>query len=329
MRFLTPLGALAALAALLPLAAAVHGRLRAAAVARKLGLDPPPRWSVGRRSAAVTAALALLGLAAAQPALTAQNLVRTRTDAEILFVIDTSRSMAASLTPSSPTRLARALEAAVRLRGTIPEVPAGLATLTDRVLPDLLPVPDAAGFDATAERAVTIEQPPPAARSMRITSYAALDDIVTGNYFEPRVKRRVIVLLTDGESNPFDPGQLARELAASQGYRFLAIRFWKEGEEVFDANGRPEPGYHADPSGRALLAELASGLGGRSFEESDGGAAAAYLRQIVGRGSTGRARAVLGQRALAPYVAALALALLLAAMVPWGPMRRRILAPGR
>jgi hypothetical protein len=329
MTFLTPLGGLAALAVLLPLGAAVHGRMRVAALARSLGLDPPRRWSVGPRTAAASVAVALLGLAAAQPALSDETLVATRTDVAVLFVLDTSRSMAASLTPTSPTRLARAIKAAVALRAAIPQVPAGVATFTDRVLPDLLPVPDVAGFDAVLERAVTIEDPPPIAQAVRATNYGALDDIATGNYFEPRVTRRVIVLLTDGESNPFDPGALSRQLGVQEGYRFLSIRFWNANEAVFDANGRPEPAYHPDPTGRLLLGELAAALGGRSFEESQAGAAASYLRQIIGRGPTGRARRVLGQHALAPYLAALALAILLAVTLPLGLLRERILTPRR
>jgi hypothetical protein len=330
MTFLTPLGGLAALAVLVPIGAATHGRIRTAALARRLGLDPPPRWSLGPRSAAAAAAVALLGLAAAQPALSDEALVRTRTDVAVLFVLDTSRSMAASLTPTSPTRLARAIKAAVQLRAAIPEVPSGVATFTDRVLPDLLPVPDVAGFDAVLERAVTIENPPPITQAVRATNYAALDDIATGNYFAPRVTRRVIVLLTDGESNPFDPGALGRELGVQEGYRFVAIRFWNANEAVFDANGHPESGYHPDPTGRVLLAEIAAALGGRSFEESQTAAAASYLHQIVGRGAaTGRARRVLGQRALAPYVAGLALALLLVSMIPLDGIQRRILVPRR
>jgi len=329
MTFLTPLGGLAALAVLLPLGAAARGRIRTAALARALGLDPPPRWSLRPRSAAAAAAVALLGLAAAQPALSDEAIVPMRTDVAVLFVLDTSRSMAASLAPTSPTRLARAIRAAVQLRAAVPQVPAGVATFTDRVLPDLLPVPDVAGFDAVLERAVTIEDPPPITQAVRATTYAALDDIATGNYFEPHVTRRVIVLLTDGESNPFDPGSLGRELGIQEGYRFLAIRIWNPNEAVFDANGRPEPGYQPDPTGRVLLAELAAALGGRSFEENETGAAASYLRQIVGRGASGRARRVLGQRALAPYVAGLALALLLVSVIPLGVIRRRILAPRR
>jgi hypothetical protein len=324
MSFLTPLGALAALAALFPLSAAVHGRIRSAAAARRLGLDPPPRWSVGLRTAAVAAAVALLGVAAAQPVLSDETLVSTRNDVALLFVLDTSRSMAASLTPTSPTRLARAAQAAARLRMAIPQVPAGVATLTDRVLPDLLPVPDVAGFDAVVERAVTVEDPPPVTNAAVATNYAALDNIATGNYFGPRVRRRVIVLLTDGETNPFDPGLLAHQLGIHAGYRFLAIRFWNQNEAVFDADGRPEPGYHPDSTSRVLLAELAAALGGRSFEESQTSAAASYLRQVVGHGSTGHARQMLGQRALAPYFAGLALALMLISA-----LRRRAIGRSR
>ena len=297
MSFLTPLAALAGFAVLLPLSAAAYSRGRAAAAARRLGLDPPPRWWVGWRVAVAAIAVVILGLAAAQPVLTDQTVVRTRRDVAVLFVLDTSRSMAASLTPTSPTRLARAKQAAVRLRAAIPDVPAGVATLTDRVLPDLLPAPDGAGFDAVANRAVAIEDPPPITQATNATSYAALDNIATGNYFTKRTTRRVIVLLTDGESNPFDPNQIAHELSPLAGYRFLAIRFWNQNEAVFDPDGQREPGYHPDPIGRVLLAQLASALGGRSFEESQSdGTAASYLRQVVGGGSVGRARGFPGRR---------------------------------
>ncbi|HEX4035534.1 MAG TPA: vWA domain-containing protein [Solirubrobacteraceae bacterium] len=326
MTFLTPLGALAAFAVLLPLAAAMHGRGRVVAAARRLGLDPPRRWSLGLRSAGAAVAVALLGLAAAQPALTDASVVRTRTGIAALFVVDTSQSMAASLTPTSPTRLARAITAAVQLRAAIPEVPAGVATFTDRVLPDLLPVADVAGFDAVARQAVTIEDPPPTTQAVRSTNYTALSDIATGNYFAPGVKRRVIVLLTDGESNPFNPGALADQLGGRQGYRFLAIRFWNQDEAVYDANGRPEPAYHPDPTGRVLLDELALALGGRAFEESGTQAAASYLRTIVGTGPTAGTRRILGQEALAPYVVGVALALLLVIVLPPGLLRRRIVA---
>jgi hypothetical protein len=136
----------------------------------------------------------------------------------------------------------------------------------------------------------------------------------------------VIVLLTDGESNPFDPDRLARQLGTHAGYRFLAVRFWNQNEAVFDADRRREPGYQPNPTGGVLLAELATALGGRFFEESQTSAAASYLRQVVGHGPTGRTRRALGQHALAPYIAGLAVALLLVCVVPQSVVGRCMLA---
>jgi hypothetical protein len=209
------------------------------------------------------------------------------------------------------------VRAAVRLRAAISDVPAGVATMTDRVLPDLLPVADVAGFDAVAERTVAIESPPPRNSGVRATTYAALADVASGNYFDPRVTRRVVVLLTDGESNPFDAGEVARSLAAGRGYRFVAVRFWHAGEAVYGSNGKAEAGYRPDPTGRAILDGLAAAAGGRAFEERDAGAAAAYLRQVVASGPTGVSRGITRSRQpLGPYAAAVALLLLLAALGP-------------
>ena len=61
----------------------------------------------------------------------------------------------------APTRLDRAKREAESLRAELRDIPAGAATLTDRVLPNLLPVPDRAAFDATLQDAVAIEEPPP------------------------------------------------------------------------------------------------------------------------------------------------------------------------
>jgi hypothetical protein len=316
MTFLTPLGGLVALAALIPLAAFVAGRGRVAAVRSALGLMPPPRTSMARQAVAV-AAIAVLGLAAAQPALSAVVTGRTRTNVEVLFVLDTSLSMAASASADSPTRLERAVAAAARLRTAIPTVPCGIATLTDRVLPDLLPVTDVAVFDRVLTQAVAIESPPPIETDIvRDTTYTALEDIGNGNYFEPGVARRVVVLLTDGESLPFNPSQITSQLPPALGYRFLAIRFWAADEGVYDANGQRQPGYHPYPAGKALLAQLAASLGGRSYEEADLGEAADYLHQIVGTGRTTTTRRAASVRTLAPFVAGLAVLLLTLALAP-------------
>lgn len=317
MTFLTPLGGLVALAALIPLAAFLAGRRRVAAVRRALGLMPPRRASIARQ-AAVVAAIAVLGLAATQPALPSVSRGRTRTNVAVLFVLDTSRSMAASAAARARTRLERAVAATALLRAEIPTVPCGIATLTDRVLPNLLPVTDVAAFDSVLSQAVAIESPPPLnTLGILATDYASLEDIGSGNYFEPGVSRRVVVLLSDGESDDFHRSEIAAQLPPAFGYRFLAIRFWAADEGVYDANGRREPGYHPNPAGKVILAQLAAALGGRFFEEAQLAEAADYLRQIVGSGRTvTTTRSAASVRTLAPFVAAVAILLLALALAP-------------
>jgi hypothetical protein len=69
MTLLTPFGLILALASLLPLAAAFASRARTEVVRRRLGL-PPPERSTELRPLLAASAIALLGLAAAQPAIT-------------------------------------------------------------------------------------------------------------------------------------------------------------------------------------------------------------------------------------------------------------------
>ena len=89
---------------------------------------------------------------------------------------------------------------------------------------------------------------------MRATSYGALADIAAGNDFAPAATRRIVVLLTDGESNPVQSGDLADKLAAGRGYRFVAVRFWRGNESVYDAEDKAEAAYRPDPSGADDLA---------------------------------------------------------------------------
>jgi hypothetical protein len=315
MTFLTPLGGLVALLALLPLAAAVFAHRRTGSVRRTLGLPSPEHRAELLPPAVAAAGVVLLGLAVAQPALTRTSSPRVRRDVQALFVLDTSRSMAASSSPTAPTRLDRAAAAAVTLRAAIPQVESGVLTLTDRVLPDLLPVPDVQGFNGVVQRAVRIESPPPRSSSVRATSYGALADIASGNDFAPSASLRIVVLLTDGESNPVQNADVAGRLAAGHGYRFMAIRFWQSDESVYGADGKAEAAYRPDPSGATTLRDLAAALGGRSFEEGETGAAAAYLRGLAGTGPTVRAAGVDRSRVpLAPYVALLGLVALFVAL---------------
>jgi hypothetical protein len=152
---------------------------------------------------------------------------------------------------------------------------------------------------------------------VRATTYDALGDISSGNDFAPSASRRIVVLLTDGESSPVQSGALAGRLAASRGYRFVAIQFWRRDESVFGTDGKPESGYRPDPSSQATLHDLTAALGGRSFDESQIGPAAAYLRTVAGTGPTVRVAGTSATRMpLAPYIALLGLLALLAALGP-------------
>jgi hypothetical protein len=305
--FLTPRGALLGLGVVLPLAALALAARREKSARAVLGLEPPGRSRRWRPALAVAAVSGLLALAATQPVLRSTTTIATRTDAQALFVIDISRSMLASRAPTSRTRIERARDEAIRLRDDLADVPAGVATLTDSVLPDLLPVPGRDVFDETVRRAVQVDNPPPATGAVTATSLAALGAVGTQSFFPRSAKRRVAIVLTDGESRPFELGRTARELARTPGVTPIFVHVWRGNERVFDPGGRAEPAYHPDPSSSATLAALAQATRGRVFGENRIGAVAKAVRTALGRGPTRPAGLAVSTTALGPYVALSAL----------------------
>jgi hypothetical protein len=146
---------------------------------------------------------------------------------------------------------------------------------------------------------------------VRATSYGALAAVPSAGYFAPTATRRVVVLLTDGESTPTDTGAVAQAFAARGGYELVAVRFWGPDETVYGAGGRPDAAYRPDPSGRAVLAALAGAVRGRAFEEDAVNAAVSAVRADVGRGPTVAAAGADRTRTLlAPYLVGVSLLLL-------------------
>jgi hypothetical protein len=310
---LSPLGAIVGLPALAALGVVALGRRRADGARRALRLAAPPAYRDRARVGLAAGVAVALTLAASQPALTHEARARVRRDVQALFVVDTSRSMAASTKPGSPNRLDRATAAAARLRGALPDVAAGVATLTDRVLPDLLPAPDILGFDGVTARAVAIESPPPKDSAVRATSFDALASIPGGGFFAPGTASKLVVVLTDGESSPVQTNEIVHAFAAAGGFHLVFIRFWGDGEAIYGADGRREAGYVPDPSGDALVRSLAAALGANAYGESDLAAARQRLVELAGHGPT--AASVASSEThdpIAPYLAAVALAFLLA-----------------
>jgi hypothetical protein len=304
--FLTPFAALVGVAAVIPLLARALAGRRVKQARRELHLPEAPRLRQLPLVLALVGVVALLALAAAQPAIRTTTSARVRTDAQALFVLDISRSMLAARSARSATRLQRAKREAIALRAAIPDVPSGVASFTDQALPYLFPNPDPATFDETVTRSVAIEQPPPVNESVVATSLGALGALGTQNYFPRSARRRLVVVLTDGESVPFDPRQVARQLAAGPGIHLVLVHVSAPGEGVY-SNGRPEPGYHENAASVAALSSLAAAAGGSDFSERDLGGAIRAEQAAVGRGPTvveGRSERT---RTLAPYVALAAL----------------------
>jgi hypothetical protein len=307
--FLTPWGALLALTAVVPLAALALAARRERRARALLGLRAPAaprRWV---RPLLVAAVLGLLGLAAAQPVLRSTTSIKVRTDSEAFFVIDVSRSMLASRTPSSTRRIARARTDAIRLRQRLLDVPSGVAALTDRVLPYLMPVGNAGIFEQTVNRAVAVGQPPPATNSVTATNLGSLGALGTQSFFSPGVKHRIAIVLTDGESRPFDQHQTAQALGRVTP---IFIRIGGSDESVYASNGQAESGYHPDPSAGLTLGSLAQAAGGRTFAEGQLGAAARAVRSALGQGPVHAEGLTVSTRPLGPYLALGALAPLLA-----------------
>ena len=325
--FLTPLGGFAVLAVLLPLAGALLAARRAKGPRRTLGLSAPPLRSHGALAVTALSLFALLGLAATQPVLRLERPVSARPDAEAFFLFDISRSMLAARAVDAPTRFARAVDLAVRLRGALADVPVGVASLTDRTLPHLFPTVDQEAHARVVRRALAIERPPPRDRAVRATDFRAIDALADENYFSPESVHRLVVVWTDGESRPFDAAALVRKLER-HGVALVVVRLWHPDERVFGKQGRPEP-YRPDPASVMQLARLAkAGDSARVFSEDDVDAAGAAARRLLGSGPLVEAGTAEPLVPLAPYVV-LAAALPLAALLARGGVRARAVTLGK
>ena len=159
--FLTPLDTLFALAAALPLAAFLVTERRSGNIRRRLSLAAPRRRTVRPVALALAVLTSLVAVAVAQPVVVRQQLVSERADAQAFFLFDTSLSMRASAGPGKPTRLTRAKRIAFRLRAQLRDVPIGIASMTDRALPNLMPTTDDALFTRTLLQSVAVDHPPP------------------------------------------------------------------------------------------------------------------------------------------------------------------------
>ena len=268
---LTPLGALLAVGVVVPLFALRRIRRRAQAARETLGVAEPGRRTLLLPLSALVAGGMLLALAATQPVFAWTRDRTVRTDAEVFVVLDVSRSMLAQDNLDSPQRIERAKVVASQIRRALPDVRVGIASLTDRVLPHLFPSTDEGVFEATMERSLAIERPPP--RSSFLTGATSLNALATMrglHFFTPTSTARVVIVLTDGESDPVSNTRLGSLFRRDPAIGLVFVQFWGEDEKVF-SRGVPEPQYVADPSARSDPRSARGVDGGRRLLGGRGG----------------------------------------------------------
>jgi hypothetical protein len=306
---LTPLAGLAALGAIVPVCCVVVAARQGRRVAEVLGLAPARLRPVGLRAATAVAICALLGLAATQPIVRTTRTEHVRRSSQVLFVVDVSRSMLASDGPDRPSRLERARNVVLRLRRAVPDVPAGVAGLTDRVLPYVFATSDGTTFENVVRRSVLIEAPPPQVVARNATSFDALAAVPTSGFFPRSATHRTCVLVTDGETGPYSTFDVAHALDGARGCSLLVVQVWAPGERVYGVDGQPEAAYRPDDAAPTTVRRLAQVTRGQSFDSSETAQAAASLRRHAEAGPSGRATVVERQRRLTPLLAGVALAL--------------------
>jgi von Willebrand factor type A domain len=281
--FLTPVDAVFALAAAVPLATLLATERRSQRVRTALRLHGPGPRAFAPVAGALFLLPALVAVAAAQPVVVRQQLVRERGDAQAFIVIDTSESMRAAAGRGQPSRLIRAKRLALRLQAALGDVPVGLATMTDRVLPDVMPTTDPALFRRALVQSVGIDEPPPtqAYRRSRATDLQALVPVISSHFFSDSVKHRLLVVFTDGEASR-DLELYA--LGIGQAIKPVFVHVWAPGERIY-RRGRVDPYYVADPTSAALLTRAANLAGGTAIGEHDFHALLKVAHQRLGNGT--------------------------------------------
>ncbi len=320
--FVTPLGALITLVGLVPLAVLLVEERRLRALCERLGLRPPPWRPSLEVGVALTVLFAVLALALAQPVVTRHTTKKGRADADAFFVFDVSRSMGAR-TADSPNRLEQARRDAKELRARLGDLPVGVASLTDRLLPHLFPSVSVNAFNATLDESLAIDRPTMsfAYGDSSGTKIGALADLVTGNYFGAGAKKRVAVVFTDGETLE-DKLSILPARFKDGNIRVFFFRYWRADQRVYNAGGQLNPDYSPDPGSAAILDGLAKSISSRVFKPGQASEAATAIRAVVGKGPTTARGRELNSFLLTPYV-------LLFALVPLGFLLTRRNFPRR
>jgi hypothetical protein len=250
-----------------------------------------------------------VGIGAAQPVFEEWDERPERVDAQVFFALDTSRSMLAAAGPGRPTRFARAAAAARQMREALRDVPVGVASMTDRVLPHLFPSANHASFDAVLTHSIAVDKPESDLANNRLaTDLGATKTFADGNFFRGG-QRRVLVLFTDAETRRFNEGELIAAFADSR-IATILVRFWAESERVYGPDG-VETEYVPASDSAGSGDRYATVIKGEAFHESELGAAIEAVRSKLGSGTSVTQVKTADIHPIGPYV-------LLFALLPLG-----------
>jgi hypothetical protein len=310
--FLTPSAALVGLAFLAPLLA-LAGRERAGARVRaSVGLASPGAARRLVRPLALVTLGALVAATAAQPAIRKDVSVPMRADAEVYLTFDVTRSMLARSSPAGTPRFERARALATEIHEGLVDIPTGVATLTNRMMPLLFPTGDERGVSAVLANSLRIMQPRPARLTApRATQLGALTLAADRSYYNPEARRRALVVFSDLDSDFFSLQATLKLLRDHQIEPFV-VRVAAVGEAIFAANGRPLD-YRATST--VSVSELRQ-AGWHAYEERQALRVISEVRGYLGEGEMRENGLVESERSIAMYVAVLAFVLVGALTIP-------------
>ncbi len=299
-----------ALTAAIPLLAFWLMEKRTGRLRRLFSLASPRRRDLVAVAVALAVLPALVAVAAAQPVVIHRQSVTQRGDAQAFVVFDTSESMTARDGLDAPTRLDRAKGEADRLISKLGAIPVGIATMTDRVLPNLMPTTDLGLLLRTVDTSVGINKPPPIELYPgRATTLQALYPVATDSMFPPGVKHPILVVFTDGEASPL-PHQFGFALAKQLTIPPLLVHVWAPNERIY-VRGHVDRRYRPDPASDHVLNQFAEATSGHVFGEQDLGALVRAIRSEAGTKPATTLTLGYGRDALGPWF-------LLAGVVPLG-----------
>jgi hypothetical protein len=244
--------------------------LRTRRLRRLFSLVAPGRRELVTVGVALTLLPVLVGVAAAQPVIVHKHVLTERVDAQAFLVFDTTRSMGAQSSPSAPTRLERAKREAAALIPQFGDIPVGIATMTDRVLPNLMPTTNAGLLLRTLNQSVAINVPPPSLDYHGfVPVLKALFGIANQRLFAPNVKHPILIVFTDGEVSPLSRG-IGYDFASQMTSAPLVVHVWGPDEHLY-VDGRIDAKYRPDPASGAVRGQFAKWAHGRVFAEGDTG----------------------------------------------------------